>query len=78
MRRAQVVLENDVFHAGDRLLLSGLTREHQQRDPLELLRIQLISIEREHPLNHDLALMRAQDMEALEREQEAATFGREA
>src|SRR5258708_6577907 len=58
-------------------LLSRLTRQHHEHDPLELLRVELVGIQRQHALDHDLALLRRENAEALERKQKSAALRRE-
>src|SRR5580658_1122072 len=61
----------------DRLFLTRLTRQHHQYHPLELFAVGLVRIERQHALDHDLALQRIQHTRALQLQQQSAALGRE-
>src|ERR1700733_8764524 len=58
-------------------VLTRLAGEHHEHDPFQLLSVELVRIERDHPINHDFALQRLQNAQALEGEEKAAAFGRE-
>jgi hypothetical protein len=66
MRRAKVAFEDHVFHSRDSLFLVRLAREYEKHDPLQLLCVELVRIECEHPLDDDLALVRVQNSESLQ------------
>jgi hypothetical protein len=52
---------NQIFHPRTGCFLARLAREHHQHDPLDLLQIQLLGVERQQPLDDDLALARRED-----------------
>src|SRR6516164_10167007 len=54
-----------------------LAREHHEHDPLQLLGVGLLGIEREQALDHDLALRRCQYTCPLECQQQPAALGGE-
>src|SRR2546421_5337071 len=62
----------------DRQLTPGLTREHHEHDPLQLLGVGLVGFQRQHALDHDLALLRRDDTRALQRQQQPAALRRQA
>src|SRR6185312_746934 len=77
VRGARGRSEREVFHARERLATIGLARQHHQHHPFELLGVELVGIECEHALDHDLALLWSEYAEALERHQKAAALGGE-
>ncbi len=62
----------------DRQLTPGLTREHHEHDPLQLLGVGLVGFQRQHAFDHDLALLRRDDTRALQRQQQPAALRRQA
>src|SRR6202011_1088607 len=62
----------------DRQLSPGLTREHHEHDPLQLLGVGLVGFQRQHAFDHDLALLRRDDTRALQRQQQPAALRRQA
>src|SRR5690349_7460146 len=77
MRGPGVRVGDQILQTLEGELLSRLAGQHHQHYPFQLLRVELIRIEREHAIDDDFALARRQNPHALEREQEAAAFRRQ-
>ena len=58
MRPARMPVRHQVFESLEGEILARLTREHHEHDPLQLLGVELIGIQRKHSINHDFALQR--------------------
>src|ERR1700758_1820675 len=78
MWRHRVIVGHETVEPFEGELLARLARKDHEDYPLELLGVGLVGIEGQHALDDDLALLRREYSEALEREEEAAAFGREA
>ena len=65
MQKARSFLENEVFHAGIRKLLSRLAEQDHQYDPFDLLDIDIGRFKRQQPVHEDLALRWRQDADLL-------------
>src|SRR5579862_8638297 len=66
MGRTGMYIGYQIFQSLECLLLPGLARQHHEHHPFQLLRVQLIGIERQHPIDHDLALLRREYAEPLQ------------
>ena len=69
-----VVAENLVFHPGERRLGTGLVEQHHQHDPLEVVEIDFLLIERHDPVQHQLALVGIEHVVLLKEHQETPAF----
>src|SRR5215469_9980494 len=64
--RMQRLFSDQSAESLHRQLVSRLAGEHHQHHPLELLGVGLIGIERQHALDHDLALLPSEHVRTLE------------
>src|SRR5262245_27094224 len=75
VHRIPTLVEDQVFHPLVGIFLAGLAEKHHQHHPLELLDVDVVRLEREQPVDHDLALRGREDAEVLEVQQVAAHVG---
>src|SRR5882672_3003694 len=68
----RVAGEYEVLHLRVGLLLARLAEEDHHHDPLGLLDVDLVVVERQEPIDYELALHGLQDANVLEMEQIAA------
>ena len=74
MRIVMRHIKYQIFHACVGEFLPGLAREHHQHHPFDLLQVELLGIERQQAIDHDLALAGREDAAGLERGQQAAAL----
>ena len=68
----RVIRVDEIFHLRVGLLLPRLAEQHHHHNPLGLLHVDLVVVEREQPVEDDLPLGGLQDAHLLELEQIAA------
>src|SRR5258708_10646444 len=62
VRNVRTRIGYQILEPFERQLLSGLTRQHHEHDPLQLFRVELVGIQRQHALDDDLTLLRRQNV----------------
>ena len=62
MHPAGLFGEDEILHLGVGLLVAGLAEQHHHDDPLDLLDVDLLGIEREQPVDDELTLSRRQSV----------------
>ena len=67
--------EDQIFHPRIREFLTGLTEQHHQDDPLDLLNVDIGSLQGEEAVDQDFTLHRREDADLFEVGNEAATAG---
>ena len=72
MHPGGVIREHEVFHLRVGVLLSRLAEQDHHDDPFRLLDIDLLVVEREQPIDDELALRGLQDPDLLELQQIAS------
>ena len=75
MGRMSRVVGHEVLHAGKGLFLTRLAGQHHEHDPLDLFGIQLLRVQGQQAIQHDLALQRRQDAVPLQVQKKAARLG---
>src|SRR5215467_35865 len=78
MRGTRTHVHHETAETLDRELLTRLAREHHEHHPAQLLGVRLVGLERQEPLDDDLALRGGEDVCALELQEQPAALGREA
>ena len=68
-------VEHQILHPQISVFLPGLAEQHHQHHPLHLLDVDLPRIERQQPVDHQLALRRVQDADVLQIQNVAAAVG---
>src|SRR5438552_2857314 len=77
MRSMAAQLRDQPAEPLHRQLSFRLAREHHEHHPLQLLGVGLVGLEREQPLDHELALLRCDHTRALEPQQQSPALARE-
>src|SRR3546814_20773441 len=74
VHRLRLVDEHLRLHPRVRGLGAGLVEQHHQHDPLQVVEVEFVLVERHRPVEHQLALGRVEDAVLLEHHQETAAL----